>query len=421
MLARPVALPAFNTNGKCPHRVRISVHMDLTESGGLVIQHREQHVDRNEAHKNFNDMGSYEMCHGKELTPPASPKDCSVGNRINDDPVNPCLTRLEQMTHEEAAHACRERGGQLVGIRNMQEALALQKFGNNRRDLGIGMRDYGADDDWRFEDGMNATNVIGSFEQAFEANDNSNNGKNRRRRRSDAFRRGGCLRLSARRRKGPVLMSSDCASKSGWVCEGTVPNPPVNAVAHGDLMADEGAFCLWHAHEPVDLLPNDEGTNFRNTDLQCHLQVSSNKRKQCKFNPNGRRRGLVKKRGSRHNGENFPVNGSVVGLTGGKASMEILKLMNADDQFHCHYTPSNTGLLRMYTMQHMFDRNYHGSMQKLCGCGYRHLAQLVSRCDCTRTGRADNNCARWHRLKLIEATQSSNPVRCNNCNAKDNL
>jgi hypothetical protein len=214
----------------------------------------------------------------------------------------------------------------------------------------------------------------------------------------------------------------DCEEKSDWVCEGTLANPSNGqAVVQGDLKADEGAFCLFHAHEPYDLLPNDESKNFRNTDLQCHLQTSSRQRRQRAFDPSSRRRGLVTKRGDRHNGMNYPVQGSTIGWNGSKANWTFLNLENADDHFHCHYTPNNNGLLRVYAMQHMFDRNYIGSMRRTCGCGYKHMAQLVSRCDCARSGRGDNNCAKWHRTKLAEATNNTHPVRCNNCNANDNL
>jgi len=186
-------------------------------------------------------------------------------------------------------------------------------------------------------------------------------------------------------------------------------------------MADEGAFCLFHAHEPVDLLPNDEGTNFKNTDLQCDLQVSSRQRKECAFNASSRRRGLLVARGNRKNGMHFPIQGWSVGWKGAKANATFLSLDNADDDFHCHYSPSNNGLLRMYAMQHMFERSYSGSMKQTCGCGYKHLAKLVSRCDCTRSGRGDNNCAKWHASQLVAATQETNAVRCNNCNARSNL
>merc|ERR1712139_432982 len=103
-----------------------------------------------------------------------------------------------------------------------------------------------------------------------------------------------------------------CEAKSNWVCEGTLANPSTGKGTfdvQGDLMADEGAFCLWHSHEPVDQMPNDEGTNFRNTDLQCHLQVSSRERRQCEYKSSNRRRGLVTKRGDRDNEANYPVRG----------------------------------------------------------------------------------------------------------------
>merc|ERR1712054_504438 len=101
---------------------------------------------------------------------------------------------------------------------------------------------------------------------------------------------------------------------SGWTGRAKVPWQihPLEPVVQGDLKADEGAFCLWHAHEPLDLLPNDEGNNFRNTDLQCHLQTSSQENRECEFNPENRRRGLVRKRGNRLNGLNYPVQGSTI-------------------------------------------------------------------------------------------------------------
>merc|ERR1712054_204037 len=135
---------------------------------------------------------------------------------------------------------------------------------------------------------------------------------------------------------GPALRHMDCATKADWVCEGMMENKGDGIVAQGDLMADEGAFCLFHAHEPVDLLPNDEGKNFRNTDLQCHLQTSSRQRRQCGFNPESRRRGLVTKRGNRLNAVNYPVQGFTIGWNGSKANKTFLNIKNADDHFHCH-------------------------------------------------------------------------------------
>jgi len=316
-----------------------------------------------------------------------------------------------------AQKSCRERGGQLAKIQTLEQAQALQKFSGGRH-LGIGMRDFGADDDWRFDDGTNASDVVNSFQKTFASTEASHR---RRRRAGNEFRRHGCIFVSNNRR-GPVLQPMDCSVKMDWACEGTLANPPTGQpIVQGDLKADEGAFCLFHAHEPYDLLPNDESRNFRNTDLRCDLQTGSGERRQCEFDPNSRRRGLIARQGNRLNGLNYPVRGSEIGLTGSKANMTFLHLENSDDHFHCHYSPNNNGLLRVYAMQHMFDRNYIGSMRQTCGCGYKHLAQLVSRCDCTRSGRADNNCAKWHRSQLIEATKAAHPVSCNNCNANDNM
>jgi len=183
-------------------------------------------------------------------------------------------------------------------------------------------------------------------------------------------------------------------------------------------MADEGSFCLWGLEEPVDSLPNDEGTNFRNTDLACSLQVSSRDTYQCAYNANTNK--LLRERGDRKNAANYPVMGSDVGWQGSAANETFLSLADANNYFHCHYSPSNSGLLRMFAFQHMYERNYPGALKRKCGCGYKHLRNLVSRCDCTRSGKADNGCAKWHSTLLTRATKEQ-PVRCNNCNQKHNL
>merc|ERR1711975_139315 len=99
---------------------RIVVRLDLAPQGQLVIDRREQFVDKDDSNKDFNDMGGYELCHGKELTPPTSSAHCSVGNRIS--PESPCLTRLEQLTYNEARAACSERGGRLAKVQSVDEA-----------------------------------------------------------------------------------------------------------------------------------------------------------------------------------------------------------------------------------------------------------------------------------------------------------
>lgn len=222
-------------------------------------------------------------------------------------------------------------------------------------------------------------------------------------------------------KKGKKLASIDCNAKSDWVCEGTETNSlsaDEGITASNDLKADEGSFCLWGLQEPVDFLPNDEGTNFRNTDLACPLQVSSREEMQCAYDPESG--DLLRERGDRRHRDNYPVLGSQVGWEGAAANATFLSVEDAGDYFHCHYSPSNSGLLRMFALQHMFERNYPGALKRKCGCGYKFLSNLVSRCDCTRSGKADNGCAQWHSTLLTRATKD-HPVKCNNCNQNHNL
>merc|ERR1711959_703718 len=104
VVARPVSLP-LKVEGQCETYARIALHLDLAPHGQVVIRQRQQFTDRDHSSRDFNDMGGYELCHGKELTPPVSEAHCSVGNRISPEnpSSSPCLTRLEQMTYDEAS------------------------------------------------------------------------------------------------------------------------------------------------------------------------------------------------------------------------------------------------------------------------------------------------------------------------------
>jgi hypothetical protein len=308
--------------------------------------------------------------------------------------------RLEQLNYDEASSACKVRGGRLARVKSSGELNRLRAFSDGR-ELGIGLRDRGVND-WRFDgdDRASATETVATFKSKY----------------GDEFTQTGCVRL---RQRSPNLGSLDCNAKFDWICEGTTSNTLSNGiVVTNDLKADEGAFCLWDLKEPVDSLPNDEGTNFRNTDLQCSLQVSSRSTFQCAYDP--KKNKLSRHRGQRSNAANYPVMGSDIGWKGSAAKETFLAEEDANDYFHCHYSPSNSGLLRMFALQHMYERNYPGALKRKCGCGYKYLSKLVSRCDCTRSGKADNGCARWHSTLLTRATESQ-PVKCNNCNTKHNL
>lgn len=312
------------------------------------------------------------------------------------------------MTYDEASKACNHRGGHLAHVKSFKDLDDLIALSDGQ-DLGVGLRVIGADE-WHFDamplkDGSNATAAIDKLKTEY----------------GNEINQTGCMKLSSRRRNngGKKLRVVDCEVKSDWICEGTEKNTETPGIeVKNDLKADEGAFCLWDLKEPVDSLPNDEGTNFKNTDLACSLQVSSRNRYQCAYNVTQNK--LLTERGNRTNAANYPVRGADVGWSGTAAKETFLALEDANDYFHCHYTPSNSGLLRMFAFQHMYERNYPGALKRKCGCGYKHLSKLVSRCDCTRSGKADNNCAQWHGSQLARATKDQ-PVKCNNCNAKHNL
>jgi len=294
------------------------------------------------------------------------------------------------------AHGAEEIAGEALELKR------LRSF-SDRRELGIGLRAEGALD-WYFDGDTEASarDAIETFRKEY----------------GEDLTRTGCIRL---RHRGTHLASLDCNAKFDWVCEGAVNNTlssDTGIVALNDLKADEGAFCLWDLKEPVDSLPDDEGTNFDNTDLACSLQVSSRSTFQCAYDPKTNK--LSRHRGKRSNAANYPVMGSDIGWKGSAAKEIFLTDEDANDYFHCHYTPSNSGLLRMFALQHMYERNYPGALKRKCGCGYKFMSNLVSRCDCTRSGKADNGCAKWHSTLLTRATKGQ-PVKCNNCNRNDNL
>jgi hypothetical protein len=381
----------------CLDYKRVVLRLDLDNNGVVKVSNRKQ-FDENE-HTDFNEASSYEICKGMEQIPLVSKSECSYGNRVGDDPSKPCLARLEQRTFKEASEMCSARGGRLVNFKSADELEAIRTFSSRRRShLGLGLHlSVGG---WKF-DGSNddATDVVTALKKQYGY---------------DHFLNSGCVRLQPNDR----LEQVGCHQKWDWICEGTLENKLHDDFnATGDLMADEGAFCLWQVKELRDELPNDE-TGFSNTDLSCPLQISSDEVSACAYNSTIDK--LIQQRGHYSNKANYPVMGSSIGWTGSKAAVEFLTKEDAYSKFHCHYTPENSGFLRMYALQHMYERNYVGAMKRTCGCGYKHMANLVSRCDCTRNGRRSNNCATWHKRNLIRHTQSS-PVRCNNCNSNENL
>merc|ERR1719476_692663 len=397
--------------GFCMNHRKITLNVDV-QDGKALIQSQAQQSEH--PHADYNDAGDYEICDGKELTPPSSEAytrldgdilapqaHCSVGNRIGDDPSKPCLIRLERRTWHEATAACEARGGRLANFKTIGDLSALKDFGQSQP-LGLGL--FKAGENWHLHGSTEPPDMT-VLEDLL---------------RSQNFITRGCVRIF---RKSHGLQAIPCDDHHDWICEGTsVNNLTEGVVVTGDLKADEGAFCLWHLDEEEkhDHLPNDEGNGFSNTELACRLQTGSSQKRECAFNAQSRRRGLVSQRGHYSNKANYPVLGAEIGWTGVKGNVTFLSEENAYDAFHCHFTPENSGLLRMFNFQHMYERNYPGALRRTCSCGYRHMRNIVSRCDCTRNGVRSNNCAVWHRETLRRATEPV-AVSCNNCNTVSNL
>jgi len=411
--ANPLIVPQLDGQGKCPSYQRVLLHLDVDDSMVKVTQ-RESFPEKPD---DFNQIAHYDLCNGTELTPPESDNHCSMGNRPGDDPKMPCMYRLEQRTYDQASEACAHRGGRLYNPQSIADFERVRKHIDAGDSIGFGIRDFGAEQ-WVYDGDKSSAQSLAMKLLAMHDSDHKR------------ITLTNCMRMGGSSR--PALEALDCDAKVDYLCEGLQTNTgdallldcdgmPTNVskkrTVEKDLRADEGAFCLWHVREPVSWLPNDEGTNFANTDLACSRQVSQGRNTACAYDP--RTKKLILKRGNRSNFLNYPILGKEVGWTGPHANDVFLPGSAAYDSYHCHYSPTNAGVMRVYTIQHMYERNYAGSMKR-CACGYKHMSNIVSRCDCTRSSRANNNCAVWHSRLLKQATPDT-PVRCNNCNDNTNI
>jgi hypothetical protein len=200
------------------------------------------------------------------------------------------------------------------------------------------------------------------------------------------------------------------------LCEG-IPSPS-NPSQGGDLLADEGGFCLWYYNNPFFSLPDDESNGFRNTEL-AHFLLSSPQQTTNKYY-------------SLYSEDNLYTVNNIPGHTVNLANWKTLTRrkigVNSDAPvfpaaafnytFHCHLSPTNFGVARVYSQQHMLERLYTGAAHNHCFCGYKYLGFLVDRCDCTRSGDQSNNCLTEHRKVIYEDTyrKTGEYVSCNNCN-----
>eukprot|EP01036_Dinobryon_divergens_P033802 gene33802-43680_t len=226
---------------------------------------------------------------------------CSFGHRPYNSAANNCYGKLYAMNFAEASSKCSARGGHLAKVDTIAELTALYDLFVNDYELSVGLS-YIGERGWRwngYEDvPVNMSSFNGNSTVPFKFHKNWE------------WSYGDCVKLDF--------------NKLGW--------------GSGDLLADEGGFCIWYYDDPVISLPDDQSGNFRNTELAYFLLSDPN-----------------------------------------------LMTKNSNYSFHCHFSPTNFGVARIYSQQHMLERLYTGSAHQHCFCGYKYLGNLVDRCDCTRS------------------------------------
>jgi len=133
---------------------------------------------------------------------------------------------------------------------------------------------------------------------------------------------------------------------------------------------EEGYFCVWELDD-VTVLPENQRNGFSNTEF-----VAESPEKLAEV------------------------------LNGKKEFYEGFFPEEGKYKFYyCHYTPRNSGSMRVHSFQHQAERHYPGAIRQICGCDWRKLGMIVSRCDCTLDGEANGGCRKAEMEMLNEHTQ----------------
>ena len=135
-----------------------------------------------------------------------------------------------------------------------------------------------------------------------------------------------------------------------------------------------GGACLWIIdEEKFNALPADQQGGFHNTQINANvaaLFTSNNSLRRSHFT------------GESADEDTFVLNA------------RRANRINDENGFyaHTHMAYDNDAFLRVYTYQHVAERNYPGRIQKVCFCDWRKLAGVAEQTDCTLTAEANNGC-----------------------------
>jgi hypothetical protein len=363
------------------------------------------------------DIDSYsvddaEVCEGLEYTVADTddPLKCSFGSRLH--ATSNCYGKLE-MNFFAAQKACSKRNGHLLKMDTVEEWREIKELFHDQH-LSMGLfRNKDFSFEWDGYPGIKV-NAAEALSNLTEYSSNTYYG---------------CIRFSTEdepERMAYKYWPSNCQTQYDYICEANDSGDPAHG---GDLMSDEGGFCLWYLDDPELQLPDDESGGFRNTEIAHWLAITDDTRSRHYHHypeyylPNL----LPLEYGELHDADNIHGHMSnapnwdrlTLDYLGRKDSTEKFlgpEFENFD--FHCHFSPTNFGVTRIYMQQHMLERLYPGSYKKHCFCGYKHVGKVVARCDCTLNGVRSNNCREEHYPLLYEATVKENGeyVSCNNCN-----
>ena len=388
--------------GRSYKKVTLTIDYNAAKADGSAqVVNAETRWDTNDWSTDSYITGTPEMCTGvvSRIRPGDPTSKCSFGNRPRGVASNSCYGKLYAMTYDEASNKCATRGGRLAKIDSVAKFQLVSSLYSNDYELSIGLKDQSGGD-WRWD---GSPNVKFSPSSVFN---------------SSLFRINSwyddCTRIIFFQNnvRNPYLTTAACSDKRTYLCESI----PKDATYGGDLLADEGGFCVWYYQNPVLALPDDQSGNFRNTELAYFNLYDPSLSSSKYLLINDELLPINDIPGQPFNKINFD---SLTGRKFGRNSdSKIIPNYEYNSSFHCHFTPTNFGMTRIYNNQHMLQRLYTGSASQHCFCGYKNLGYLFDRCDCTRSGEQDNNCLTEQGKMLYEETyaQTKEYVRCNNCN-----
>lgn len=147
-----------------------------------------------------------------------------------------------------------------------------------------------------------------------------------------------------------------------------------NMCGDDDLDYETGGACLWVINqERFDALPADQQGGFNNTAI--------NDRVNALFNEDGK---LTRKW---FTGQDDDEN---IRLFGNGVKNEV----NNGGEFyaHTHMAAFDDAFLRVYTYQHVAERNYPGNIRRVCFCDWSLLAGVTDQTDCTLNYEENNGC-----------------------------